>query len=264
MNCKRRITVVVLAFWATVIGVTYFFLWREDHQEHVNQQLLAAIKHENTSAALLALKLGADANVRDEARVSVWRRICELFLGHRPAPSTAKTPILILLDQYQSSDKPELITALVAHGARINEADEVGFTPIWQALTSRKTASALILIECGANVTPETADKHNSSHLLQHWLLTMAIEANNTPDVVESLLQHGADPNQADLDGLTVLGVAVQYENPRTVQCLLRVNADPNRTTKFYGDDSTRPLEYALKHHLTEIAIMLRKAGAKR
>ena len=262
MNRKCRTTILVLALWSVFIGIPGYFLWREVHQQQLNQQLVAAIKSEDTSAALLTLNLGADANARDEPRVSVWQRMWNLLQHHRTAPSTANTPLLILLDHVHSRDHPDLVRALLAHGARVDDADELGLTPLYKALSTRKTASALLLIEHGADVTPEARNQSAVTDMLKRRVLITAIEHSSTAAVVESLLRHGADPNQAGLEGLTVLGMAVLYGDPPTVQCLLRHRADPNRTAEFFRDDSIRPLEYAEKHHMTEIARMLKNAGA--
>jgi len=55
------------------------------------------------------------------------------------------------------------------------------------------------------------------------------ISENGFPDVVELLLKHGADPNQADEKGITALHLSAYKGQDDNVEILLKYKADPNK-----------------------------------
>ncbi len=261
MNRKQRVTITVALFWTVVISVPGLWLWREDRQQNLNLQLITAVKQEDAALSLDALKQGADANTRDEHRdIPAWLRIWNLLQGRRLPPSTDRTPLLIALQNrdlvgdsgisFIRQEYPDVVSTLLSHGARANAADMYGRTPLFYALFENKIATARLLIEHGADVTVES-DRES--------LLLAAIRYANDPATVELLLQHGADPNKASPENLTPLALAIVRNDPAAVQSLLRRHADIHSTTALA--DGLKPLQYAEKHHMTEIAKMLRDVG---
>ena len=87
-----------------------------------------------------------------------------------------------------------------------------------------------------------TVDVNCVGGLLQYTPLLEAAH-NGHKDVVELLLDSGADPNQASRSGLTALHTAAYYGCKNMVQLLLDKGADPSKLT---ADDET-PLTLALK-----------------
>jgi hypothetical protein len=260
MNRKQRTILLMVIFWSVVFGVSGIWLWRADRQERLNRGLIAAIKREDTKAAIAALEQAADANARDKPMVPTWKRLWEMLRRHRPEASTAPTALLV--SQYpvistsrilQSRENYALTRALLTHGARLNEVNEQGYSPVWYAMLSRKTAVARLLIEQGANVSAGPGNNN---------ILCMAVGHGQDATMVELMLQHGADANHADAVDQRPLELALIGQDTAIVQCLLRYHADPNATMKVFDDTSL--LDYAEEHHLTEIAHLLREAGAKR
>ena len=189
MNRKHRTILLVVAFWGVTLGVPDVWLWRADRQERLNRQLISAIQREDTPAALLALERGADANARDEPRVPTWQRLWDLARGRRAARSTAPTALLVLLlmDSVSSyKEKPELVSALLLHGAQVNALDQNG-SPLFYAFTEEDMRTAELLREHGADINGQNGSSQITS-------LGMAVFTEDTA-AVRLLLRYHADPN---------------------------------------------------------------------
>ena len=118
-------------------------------QQRLNHQLIGAIQREESPAALRALANGADANCRDDPRVpQSWKTLWDLLCGHKPRSSNAATSLLLLLEgEYPRADNPQLVEALLAHGARVNDVDAEEYTPLVYALYLKRSVTARLLIE---------------------------------------------------------------------------------------------------------------------
>ncbi len=55
------------------------------------------------------------------------------------------------------------------------------------------------------------------------------ITENGFPDIVELLLKHGSDPNQADDKGITALHLSAYKGQDDNVEILLKYKVDPNK-----------------------------------
>jgi ankyrin repeat protein len=78
------------------------------------------------------------------------------------------------------------------------------------------------------------------------------------PEVVEMLLNAGADPNAADNDGVTPLMEAVVVRSPELVKLLLRRGAD----VTMADEQGRTALDYARKRKHRVIVAMLESAAA--
>jgi ankyrin repeat protein len=152
---------------------------------------------------------------------------------------------------------PELVSALLAHGAKVNVLDEFGRSPLFNALcVDNKKRIARLLIEHGANVNEDSSG----------WsLLGLEIYTSQDASLTELMLQYGAEVNSTgNQDPNTPMAEAVLAEDPADVRILLRHQANPNTPIMLPDGTKFRCLEYAEKRHLTEIAKLLRDAGARR
>ena len=272
MNRRQRTILLTFAFWSVVLAASGVWLRRTERQERLNRQLIAAIKQEDISTALLALEQGADANSRDEPVVPALERIQNLMVGRKPLPSTAPTPLLILLwydfslhDNDIPPEKPPhehsaLVEALLAHGANVNPYDDARQCPLLYALADKKKiATARLLIEHGANISDGPASDY----------LYEAVDWGDDPSIIELLLKHGANPNRERSKGVSPLSIALYHRNCAAVACLVSNHADPNLLALNWGAKNTRamgyirPLEYAEQNHMPEIANLLRAADGR-
>jgi ankyrin repeat protein len=208
--------------------------------------LQVACVNRNTSAARLLLEAGANPNVRfDRAgRVTV-----------QPRPGTGRSGSSIHLEadgktplHWAVADSDlELTGLLVAHGADPNARDHRGNTPLLGAVWERgergervetelevafldflRQAAALLL---SAGADPNTADETGWT-LLQHALGIGGEHADPTIpfhhavcvralELVERLLEAGADPNAATISGATPMHAAALWPAPNVMQKLL-------------------------------------------
>lgn len=263
MKRKQRIILLLVVFWAVIVGVPGVWLWQADRQERLNRQLISAIKRDDTPAALSALEQGATANARDEAIIPLRETIWNLVRRRRLLPPTQDTALFVFLtspltkddafsDRTVRKERLQLVRALLEHGASVNVTDEQGNGPLFYALLYSNPGVVQLLVERGACANARiTADA-----------LLSAIAYQDDASTVELILDHGADPNLVRF-AHTPLGLAVERRKAAAVRCLLRHNADPNALQQL-DYVAARPLAYAEQNHLTEIAKLLREAGARR
>jgi len=93
---------------------------------------------------------------------------------------------------------------LIEAGADINSQDVYRFTPLMRAVDNRHEASARVLLTDGQAGVDFKDESANSA-------LHFAV-ANQQRTVVKLLLDHGADPLQANRDGITPSDLAEQSE----------------------------------------------------
>lgn len=267
MNQKRLILLFPLCLLALLIGVLGWLTWREVRQERLNRQLIDAIKQEDTTTALSALKQGADANARDEKQtLPAWKDLWNRLRGKRPPPSKAPTALLLALHFKEESvgiefpkENLPFIQALLTHGAQVNVPDDDGQSPLTYALVQDMSATSRLLIQHGVRVT-QGADAE------EDMLLEAALYPVDT-DVMEMMLQRGANPNGPNDIGWKPLAAAVMAQNPDKVRVLLHYHADPNVLVGV-GQDSGSALSFAEQEassdsKMRQIAQMLQAAGAK-
>jgi ankyrin repeat protein len=94
------------------------------------------------------------------------------------------------------------------------------------------------LLELGAETSPEQHDGFPP---------IIAAVANGpegrTEEIVQLLLEHGADPNQQGFNDYSALHFAVEQRRPRLIRILLEAGADPDLPTRI--DDLESPRDIA-------------------
>lgn len=85
---------------------------------------------------------------------------------------------------------------LVAVGYDVNVFDDLSFTPLHYAVDAEKYKAAAWLLKCGAKVNAHEEDR------IGETALCIGVRG-NYPEIVELLLQHGADPDINGWMGLT-------------------------------------------------------------
>jgi hypothetical protein len=181
------------------LGVPGVWLLRAERQDRLNQDLLGTIKREDTPAALSLLAEGADANACLEPQIPILPRILEFMRGVRSKPVTGVNALLLSLGVSETNhgwggqsfvsrkDDPELVDALLKHGAKISELDDSEMSPLSHAIFARMSRSARVLVEHGADIQSEFGPDRLTP-------LAMAVYTEDT-NSIRLLLRHHADPN---------------------------------------------------------------------
>ena len=197
--------------------------------------LLLAAKKGSYEISKALLDHGADPHVHDRAH---WTALH--FATSRPSFQTAM-----------------LLKCLLDHGANINARNDLGRTPLSNAVIREVLSAVNTLLSEGAD--PDIPDNEGSTaldHAVFNWhtnmvddllahganpdtpggihpygwsnALCMAISKQHRDDIVDMLLAYGANPDKASKKGDTPLHLAIEKGNSTCVHKLLAHGANPN------------------------------------
>ena len=247
---KRRIWTEIAVIVLILVGVPVLLMVRTVQHFRRNEELLRAVKRNDTQAALRLLEAGADANARDEdaQSKSILQRMLEDLRFKQPPPNLAAKPVLFMLMQSHFSDTlkkrvpdhPEnfvLAKALLDHGADSNAQDDQHLTALMLAARNGYDATVRLLLERHADPRAES---------ISHGTPIMFA----TGPCVETLMEYGADPQQG-------LMTAAGRGDVIALQALLKHNVDVNAVDKYgytplilaaEGSDSVEAVRLLLAH----------------
>jgi ankyrin repeat protein len=212
------------------------------HPEHINARgglmvtpLVAALRGKYFRVAELLHRHGADVNVR----------------GNREC-----TPLLIAC----VDELVDIMRWLLDHGADVNAQNKELFAPLHVAANCGRLQAAQMLIE-------HNADIHIRNYVGQSPLhvATNPLHKRDHVDVMQVLLDHGANPNARDNGNSTPLHhpSSGRWGGQATVEgtCLLLkhgavIDAEDNK--------GRTPLQLALKHGCDDMVTCLKEHGATR
>ncbi len=176
-----------------------------------------------------------------------------------------------------------LVQWLLSHGANIDGGDANGTTPLATAVREGQIRLAQLLIEAGAS--PHLRDLHGQTPL--HRLLARLRDdlgafryqstrrgpppSRTAPTrlvalwtaLMRQLVEAGADPNAVDVNGDSVLDLALTTGSPKVVEPLIALGADPKALHRN-GDTALHRVAAASnlhEHETLEIARLLVTAG---
>lgn len=234
--------------------------------------LLNAMCNGSTSNATTLLKKGADVNASMNNGLTSLFSACmnsrspefiKLLLVHGANPNTSalngSTPLIEAAKEYQDL---EVIDLLLKHGADINAETFNGSTAFSQACAwndSIKVIDRLYIAgggenrrlnELGYSRTPIMSVAIDGSPEVLQYLIEIGADVNlsddrgntalmlaskwNTPEIVKRLLEAGADLEARDNQGATALLLSCKYNDARMISTLLSAGAEP-RATDFEG-----------------------------
>lgn len=296
MNRKRRKLLLLFVLLLLLVGLPAWWLNREIQQERLNTALIAAIKANDTNAALQALERGADANAKDlggsnpslgDYLRQFWNRLSRRHAQDRD--TRRPTAIQVLLNGIKDSDgygddRPEnaaILKALLERGADPNVSDAEGIAPLHYACEWDYTASVRLLLQYGANVNRPDRDGETPLHYAgcSQFTTPLLLEsgadpnarsnAGNTPlhsaiccrnlNAVRLLITRGANIHVRNDNGWTPLHDAADVRNEEIARYLLTHGAEVNEQTP-HGDT---PLSLAQKGGRDELIRLLKKHGAR-
>ena len=166
-----------------------------------------------------------------------------LLFGHQKMPVIANPPEIIRASYEGDIDT---ISALLKQGERPDTQDAIGWTPLMVAAAENHIDIVNLMLEYGANVNIENVWGRTALHFASRYGFT---------DIVTTLVKNGAIVNaNNDHSRQPPLFSAIEYNHKDVVQVLLEHGAD----IKLKNGDNLTPLEYAEKLRKSEIAKILR------
>jgi ankyrin repeat protein len=243
-----------------VLGIVGLFLWL--HRGQNAQKLMEAVEKNEAVEVTRLLDSGVDANsVSDEgvsalmlASLHGFKPITELLLQHG-AKVDAKDHRQQTALRLAGSGHADIVKLLMEHGADPNARDFYGKTllvAVCEAGADRDPETLRLLLEHGAN--PNIAGDDGAP-----LLYAIKIGPHGSTEIVRLLLQHGAKPDVRDRAEAPALLCAVDKHSPEIVKAMIDSKVSLNLTDSL----GRTALKLAEENQLTEIAALLKKAGAK-
>lgn len=130
---------------------------------------------------------------------------------------------------------PEQIQAAINAGAKLDDRDKDGMTPLMRAAAGNQNPDVITtLLRAGAKL--DDRDKNGTTPLM--W----AAIANQNPDMITTLLRAGAKLDDRNIvDWTPLMCAAIFNENPDIITTLLKAGADPTIKSK----EGKTALDYA-------------------
>jgi hypothetical protein len=154
---------------------------RAAHPADLNEQLVEAVMGGDMAAVVKLVSEGADVNA--QGRYSGW------------------TPLILAARKGET----ELVNFLLSHGADVNEKSSVqNRTPIMEAVRNRSVETVKALL--AANPDVDAVD-------WEGYTVLMFAAVSGQSDIVDVLLNHGADVNVKNKVGSSALMMASGYPN---------------------------------------------------
>ena len=170
-----------------------------------------------------------------------------------------------LLHAAATAGNSRLVKYLLARGARVNAADEHGWTALLCAISPGFLDTALQLIASGADVSVVTESESNALHYLAR--LSPAGNTDYIP-LLTALLKGGCDPSAPNLDGDTPLSTMCQRaQRVDVIEALIR-GAAPSSSSQYCANPNTvnnvgmSPLHWAVEKDMTSVISLLLEFGA--
>lgn len=224
--------------------------------EQNNTDLVDSIITEHEGLVYMKFKYGGYARKplhwasRRKGSVEIIKLLIEHGAKVNETDGTGETPLHFA----SSRGFVDVVKLLLEHGANVNAKDYNGQTPLDLATLHRWTKTIRLLIENGANVN-ET-DRYGGTSLYYALQYNFNSDHNNEHgsdiDTVKLLIKNGADVNVKDKCGETPLYLASRKGSVEIVKLLLENGADVN--AKDYEDGWT-PLHYVENYKIAKLLI---------
>ena len=140
-----------------------------------------------------------------------------------------------------------VVKLLIKHGAEIDALDREGNTPLYSAVMAGRTQIAMLLLKSGSKI--------DANYLLDQVVANSVADR----DVIDFLLDQGAEINHQDEQGRTPLIIAISQDNRIMVKLLITNGADVNKP----DNSGQTPLMLANERNKSDIIRLLKRNGAK-
>ena len=115
----------------------------------------------------------------------------------------------------------EVLQAIIDHGVDVNAITKLNETALGLACVSKNESSINVLLDAGANpIIANTVHGDTCLHI--------AVKYHCSKEVLQAIVDHGADVNAMNKENETALTLACVKENEGAINVLLNAGADPN------------------------------------
>lgn len=221
------------------------------------QRLFMAISRGDGPCVSELLEEGADPNARDYGGKTPFmyaavlgRGAIAIALLEKGADPSVRTPdgFSCLPEAARLDEFPEMLPRLIAAGGGIDDANERGMSPMFEAIDAGNARSVSALLAAGADIEVRLAGGISPLHL--------AARDSDERGVASLLIAAGADINSRNADGETPLHTAVHTEG--CWELLVEAGADLDAA----NSEGMTPLHYAALSGNDEALVVLAERGA--
>jgi quinoprotein dehydrogenase-associated probable ABC transporter substrate-binding protein len=209
----------------------------------VNNEFYDAVLANDVDRAGYLLGKGADvnglSNLGETALTTASRAGCiemmQLLVKHGARVDQPDGDGLTPLMGAVQRDQAAAIEFLLAHRAAIENGAPRGFTPLSLAIEEQQFDAAYALIKAGADVNA-AASTHRLTPLMvvaselppEADSMVRILQQHGPMDTARALLAHKAKLDTVDADGVTALMIAAAHDNSQMIALLIQAGADPH------------------------------------
>ena len=200
-----------------------------------NTCLHEAVRNHCSKEVLQAIiNHGADINAINEWNSTALKRACmngnadavnvllNVEATHNITDGFGNT---CLHDAVRNHCSKEVLQAIINHGADVNAINKMNNTALMEACQKRNADAVNVLLNAGAK--PNITDRFGNT------CLHNAVRNHCSKEVLQAIINHGADVNAINKMNNTALMEACQKRNADAVNVLLNAGAKPNITDRF-------------------------------
>jgi ankyrin len=261
----------------------------DDRNEYGSTPASYAGQNGHIDALKLLIANGANVNEHDKNRRSLLNKTISGSSGnqedatHLLLEAGANANLSLPIHDAARAGNVPIIRDLIAHGAQVDNSDEIGSTALQWAAAWKHPEAITALLDAGADIHHQNEDgdtalskavKHQSNDAA-HVLLEHGANPNQTtndlgttlvhhaaglddPTILKDLLAHGGDPHAQTQKGFTPLSSAASKNKPDSINVLLDAGSDVNHQDK----DGVTPLMMAVNDGAPEAVKALLDRGA--
>ena len=141
----------------------------------------------------------------------------------------------------------DIMRWLLDHGADPNARSESRYTPLCEAVNQMHLEALEVLIEHNADINPQCSQGETPLY----WVLSHCSSKGKFVDMVQQLLEHGADPHICTNDHKTPLHLASSRGLLEAARLLLRYGAKVDMKDK----EGKTPLQLAVSDEMTKLLL---------
>ena len=193
---------------------------------------------------------GADVNVTDKrndtALMCACRKRCmnaiKVLLKAGADPTIAdNTGNTCLMYAVHADCSDEVLQAIIDHGVDVNATSKDNHTALLIACQKRHEDAIYVLLNAGFDTNNAYTDGGNTC-------LMAAVISHCSKEVLQAIIDHGADVNATDKNNCTALMWAIKKRHADAIHVLLKAGAD----TKFANKNGQTCLMYAVYSNCSE------------